>query len=223
MAPSLAGGQALAMLETRLAPLSVKHKIAILVAALTLPTVLCYFLVFSPRQDEISGLTAKRQAVSRELKAAKDFAAQLDQHRAEMEAAQARLAQVAVLLPQQKEIPRLLTDISGLGTKAGLDFVSFQPRAETVKDFYAEIPVDIAVQGPYHNLGSFFYEVSQLPRIVSVSNMRLGGASEVDGIMMLSSSFSLVTYRFVEPSADDKKDDKAKKDQDDKAKKKKKK
>jgi type IV pilus assembly protein PilO len=75
---------------------------------------------------------------------------------------------------------------------------TFSPGGERIKDFYAEIPVSIKVNGPYHNIGTFLYEVSRLQRIVSAINISLGGPSMQRGEMMLGSGINLITYRFLE-------------------------
>jgi type IV pilus assembly protein PilO len=104
--------------------------------------------------------------------------------------------EMAVLLPKEKEIPKLLKDISALGQNVGLDFLTFKPLADIPKDFYAEIPVTINVRGPYHNMGSFFDQVSKLERIVSVSNVKMSSPKKEGGEMLLNSDCKLVTYRF---------------------------
>jgi len=59
-------------------------------------------------------------------------------------------------LPDTKEIPDLLSNISSLGREAGLDVVQFKQRPEKFEEFYAEVPVDILVRGTYHQVASFF-------------------------------------------------------------------
>jgi type IV pilus assembly protein PilO len=104
--------------------------------------------------------------------------------------------ETAVLLPKDKEIPKLLTDISALGRSAGLEFLTFKPQADVPKDFYAEIPITINVRGPYHNIGFFFDQVSKLERIVSVSNVKMSTPKKDGNEMLLNSDCVLVTYRF---------------------------
>lgn len=110
--------------------------------------------------------------------------------------------QASSLLPQKQEIPSLLTSISDHGTNSGLDFLSFTPKKEIPREFYAEIPVDIKVRGPYHNVGVFLDKISKLPRIVNVDNINIGGPKREAGEMMLNTGFKLVTYRFIEPAKD---------------------
>jgi type IV pilus assembly protein PilO len=185
-------------LETKIIPLDVRYKGIILVSAMILPIAAFMFFYLFPKNDEIVALEKKKVAMEKEITEAKARANELDKHKAEMVATELQFEQASVLLPQKKEIPSLLTNISALGTASGLDFVSFQPKGEVAKEFYAEIPVDISVRGPYHNVGNFLYEISELDRIVSVSNISMGSPVVERDEMLLSARFTLVTYRFIE-------------------------
>ncbi|MDZ7640436.1 MAG: type 4a pilus biogenesis protein PilO [Desulfurivibrio sp.] len=99
-----------------------------------------------------------------------------------------------------------MTSISNRGTDSGLEFILFRPQNEVPRDFYAEIPVEIAVNGPYHNVGVFSYWVSKLPRIVTVSNLNMGSPSRGEHQMSLNTTFTLLTYRFIEPEPEDETD-----------------
>jgi type IV pilus assembly protein PilO len=187
-------------LEKRVVPLDKKIVIAIFVLIIIAPVVAFYFLHFTAKTKEIKGLENKAVKLRKEIAGAKARAAKLDEHLAEMEVTQRLFAEASVLLPQKKEIPALLTNISALGTNSGLNMARFSPRPERKKEFYAEIPVSLNIKGPYHNIGTFLYEVSKLDRIVSAINISLGSPKMQRGEMLLSSSINLITYRFLDES-----------------------
>ncbi|MCK5427353.1 MAG: type 4a pilus biogenesis protein PilO, partial [Thermodesulfovibrionia bacterium] len=56
-------------------------------------------------------------------------------------------------------------------------------------------PVKVEVRGNYHNLGSFFSRVSQLQRIVNLSNIELDYNTPTKKIMVRfnAATFSAVT------------------------------
>lgn len=189
-------------LDTKVSRFEHKHKVLICICAWILPAVACFFLVFSPKNEEIKQLNSKKGAIEQEVRKAEGIARQIERHRAEMQVIEEQFKTASLMLPEQKEIPNLLANISGQGTNSGLEFLSFQPKSEIPKEFYAEIPVDIAVNGPYHNVGVFLDKVSKLPRIVSVVNLNMGSPTQVDKEMFLNTTFNLVTYRFIEPPAD---------------------
>lgn len=183
-------------IEARYLPLQKKHKLIGAAGLLLLPLVLFFFLWYQPTSKEIATLTQKKDTAVQELNKAKATAATLDEHKAEMAAIEERFAETSELFPKEKEIPRLLTDISAEGQSAGLEFLTFKPLAAIPKDFYAEIPIDIQVRGPYHNLGSFLDQVSKLNRIVSVTNVKISAPNKSEGEVLLDSACRLVTYQF---------------------------
>ncbi|OGQ97628.1 MAG: hypothetical protein A2521_10655 [Deltaproteobacteria bacterium RIFOXYD12_FULL_57_12] len=185
-------------LENKIAALSRQALIGIYAVAFILPVGAFYYFVFSPKSVEIKGLQGQQATLEAELAEVKAAAANLEKHKAQMAETEEQLKQASVLLPLRKDIPTLLTNISSLGTNAGLDFLAFTPQAEKPQDFYMEVPVSISVRGPYHNVGSFLYEVSKLDRIVSAFDLTMGGATLQNGEMILNTTLNLITYRFIE-------------------------
>src|SRR5690606_2136412 len=104
-------------------------------------------------------------------------------------------------LPDSKELPVLLTDITSLGKDAGLEFRLFKPKEEVPRDFYAEVPIEIEFSGTYHDIARFFDKVSKLPRIVNVSRMNMTIADTDMGATILNVKGEATTFRFIEQQA----------------------
>ncbi len=183
-------------IEEKYLPLDRKVKIFIAIAAVLVPIALFWFLVYQPENAKVKGLERQVASMRKELQRAKVAARDLPRYEREMKATKERFEATSILLPRDKEIPALLRNISDLGKGAGLDFLSFKPGKEIPKDFYAEIPVDISIRGPYHNMGFFLDQVSKLDRIVTVNNIKMGSPKQDGGEMLLNSTCRLVTYRF---------------------------
>ena len=189
-------GKLTAFIDDKFAPMKPGVKAAILALIILIPVAVFYFAFFQPNSEKIAGLETKEASMQKALEEVKAKAANLAKFEKELEEAKLIFEAAAVLLPNEKEIPQLLKDISSLGRTAGLDFLTFKPLADIPKDFYAEIPVTINVRGPYHNMGFFFDQVSKLERIVTVSNVKMGSPKKEAGEMLLKSDCRLVTYRF---------------------------
>lgn len=183
-------------IDQRYLPLQRKHQIAAAAALLLLPLILFVFIFYLPKSNEIVALSQLQKTAEQELQKARTTAATIDRHKAEMATVEEQFEKTSVLFPKEKEIPRLLIDISAEGQSAGLDFLVFKPLAAVPKDFYSEIPIDIRLRGPYHNMGSFLDQVSKLSRIVSVSNVKMSAPKKSEGEMLLDSNCRLVTYQF---------------------------
>lgn len=185
-------------LDEKVSGLEKKHKIAICAATVLLPFVAFYFLSFSPRSEETAALEKEVAKLERQLRTARKKAAKLDEHKALMRDMEIKFKEAAIVIPDTKEIPSLLTSISSEGTGAGLDIVSFKPKAEKAKEFYARIPVSLSVVGTYHNFGYFLDSISKLPRIVNVTSFSLGSPKSSEGEMLLKAKVQLVTYKFID-------------------------
>jgi len=183
-------------IDEKYIPLAPRVKLGITIGIVLLPLVVFYFSYYQQKAEKIQSLNQQKVTLEKQLQEVKVKAADLAKFEKELADAESQFLEAAVLLPKDKEIPKLLKDISALGRSAGLDFLTFKPLADIPKDFYAEIPVVINVRGPYHNMGYFFDQVSKLERIVSVSNVKMGSPKKEGGEMLLNSDCQLVTYRF---------------------------
>jgi type IV pilus assembly protein PilO len=76
-------------------------------------------------------------------------------------------------LPSKAEMDALLQDISSAGQGRGLQFELFKPGQVLVKEYYAELPIDIRITGSYHDIGGFTGDIANLPRIVTINNVSL--------------------------------------------------
>lgn len=97
-------------------------------------------------------------------------------------------------LPSKAEMDALLSDINQAGLGRGLQFELFKPGQVVVKDYYAELPIDIKISGSYHDLGAFTSDIANLPRIVTLNNLNLATAK--DGILTLEAVAK--TFRYLD-------------------------
>ena len=183
-------------LDEKFIPLEPKIKIIIAVILAILPLVAFYFVFYTANVEKQTNLEKQKTTLSKELQDVKTKSKDLAKFEKELQQAELLFAETSALLPKDKEIPKLLTDISSLGRNAGLEFLTFKPMPDIPKDFYSEIPISLNIRGPYHNVGFFFDQVSKLERIVTVSNVKMGTPKKEGGEMILQSNCQLVTYRF---------------------------
>jgi type IV pilus assembly protein PilO len=157
------------------------------------------FVYFSylPKFKKIDQLKANLTKIEKELEIAKNNARQLNEFRKKMQDAEEQFKIVMRALPENEEIPTLLTGISKAGTDSGLNFILFQPKPDETKDFYAEIPVAMTVTGDYHGVATFFESVAGLNRIVNIRNIDMKPDKESTN---LTTTCTAVTYKFIEAS-----------------------
>ena len=91
-------------------------------------------------------------------------------------------------------MPGLLRAITLAGFTSGVEFVKFEPQNSTNYEYYAENPVEITVVGGYHEVGSFFSELSSLSRLVTVRVLRMFTLSGGDEGETVTATFQASAY-----------------------------
>lgn len=190
-----------------------KQKIAILVAVLLVEAAALGYFLYWPKHLMLTDLKAQQQKLQADVEEKTRIANNLPKIQKEYNELNLELAKALTELPNSKEIPSLLTSITTTGEKAGLDFLVFKPKPEVIKDFYAEVPVDITVYGSYHSVANFFAAVANLPRIVNITNVDFADVKGVNNRMMTKVNCLATTFRFLgkEEIKDDKNKNKIKK------------
>ncbi len=178
--------------------LSTSKKILILVAIVIAIGGLYYYFLFAPKHKQLTKIQAKYKKAQLTLNQTKQVASQLKQFEKEIAALQVDFKIAAQKLPNSREIPRLLMQITKLGKEAGLDFLLFQPQAEKPVEFYAEVPIDIEVVGGYHALSSFFTKICTMPRIVSIGDFDMHDYKVLDDRDTIKTRFKAITYTFID-------------------------
>ena len=192
--------------------LPMKQKLAALVLIIIAVGAGFFFGLEKPKLAELKSLQGKLDKIRADVAETRKFASNLPKFRAEFEGLKKDLDSALTELPNSKEIPSLLTSITSAGKSAGLDFLTFRPKGETPKEFYAEVPVDILVSGPFFGIANFFVAVGNLPRIVNISNVSFSDIRNERGRNLVKVSCQATTFRFLDKSEiKDSKDDKKKK------------
>ena len=138
----------------------------VLAGVCALVVVVYYFTLYGGVQKDLQVASTKLAQLQNEIQKARAVAANLEMFRTRSEELGRKYEAARERLPSQNELPVLLTDISSLGKKAGLEVRGFKPETEVSHEFYAEVPIRVEFAGTYHQIGVFFDRLSKLSRIV---------------------------------------------------------
>ena len=189
--------------------LSRSRKLLVLFGVLGLILALYIWLFFLPLQNEIRAKNRRLSSLLSQKAEQEAIVENLEVFKTEYLHLQESLNKAMAQLPNQKEIPSLLENISNLGRECGLELPLFKPDKEVPKDFYAEVPVDMKISGSFLNIATFFYKIGRLPRIVTISNIEISAPKQQnapkqqkdqDNDSLLDASCRATTYRFLEPN-----------------------
>lgn len=98
-------------------------------------------------------------------------------------------------LPGKAEIEALLIEVNQAGLGRGLQFELFKPGPVQVKEFYAEMPIAVRVNGSYHDLGAFAADIARLPRIVTLNNIVIAPQKDSANLIL---DAQIKTFRYLD-------------------------
>lgn len=178
--------------------LETRQRLMVCTAAIVLVFGAYWYLVYAGRRAETASVTAKIADLRQQRDSKQKLVANLGQLQETVRELGAQLKQAEARLPDSKEIPDLLSSISSAGRDSGLDVLTFRQRTELLRDFYAEVPVDVTVRGNYHEVAGFFDRVGKLDRIVNVGDIVMQGPRREGDEMIVETLCSATTFRFLD-------------------------
>ena len=155
-----------------------------------------YWFDWRNQVQELDAARTKEQQLRTSFLGKQKQAVNLDAYREQLATIEQEFGEMLKQLPNKSEMEALLTDINQAGLGRGLQFVLFKPAPkESKSEFYAELPISIKLIGNYHDMGAFASDVSQLPRIVTLSNISLKQQKKSGDIEMAATAR---TYRYLD-------------------------
>lgn len=127
---------------------------------------LAWWFFVRDQRTELEGLERQESDLRLEFETKQGRAANLEPLKQQLAQMEQQLQQMLRQLPSKTEMPDLIVDISQTALATGIQNELFQPGPETPKEFYAEKPISLRMQGTYHQFGAFVSGVASLPRVV---------------------------------------------------------
>ncbi|MCX5815623.1 MAG: type 4a pilus biogenesis protein PilO [Proteobacteria bacterium] len=195
------------MMKLSLDPTEIKNKI--IKIPMTYKLIFCLFfngLIFAalfyyfvmPQLETKRLLNEEHAKLKQELVNMVAIKNNMEKFRKEYAQLQELLQQMLKQLPETKDIPNLLRNVSTVGTETRLKITGFEPKAVQNKEFYAELPFVIKYSGPFHHIGYFFDGIRKLERIINVTSFSLAPDSKiVPGKLNLTGECTAKTYVYL--------------------------
>jgi type IV pilus assembly protein PilO len=126
-------------------------------------------------QAEFATRRSQLVALRAEVVRGQTTAKQLPAFEIEVDDLEARLDNLRAVLPEEKDAADLLRRMQTLATQSNLTIKSFKPAPVVTKQLHAEWPIQLELEGSYHNLASFFDRVGKFTRIVNITGVDVKG------------------------------------------------
>jgi type IV pilus assembly protein PilO len=174
-------------------------KLAAFLAVVLVMLLIGWFALLSGSSDELEVARKQEPKLKEDYRGRLAQAVNLSELRKQKQQVQEFVTQLEKQLPGKAEMDALLSDINQAGLGRGLQFESFVPGQVQVKDYYAELPINIKVSGRYHDVGAFAADVANLSRIVTLQNLSIGAQQPgKDATGTLSMEAVARTYRYLD-------------------------
>lgn len=154
-----------------------------------------YWFIIKDQYADLQKLQRQEAQLKDSYLKKKALAINLGAYRQQMKEIEDTFGVMLKQLPDKTEVPELLIDITQAGLGRGLQFQTFKPQRTRQEDFYAEMPISLAVSGTYHQLGEFVSDLASLPRIVTIGDLNLTPIKDTDRLTM---SATTRTYHYLD-------------------------
>lgn len=132
-----------------------------------------YSEIFTPIQNERTQLKTQLKEKQDTLRVIQALKPQLAQLKNELTVSQHKLDSLKSIFPDQKEIPKLLREITAVARASGISTTKFNPLPDVEKEYYIENRYAITVEGGYHALANFYAFLANFTLIINLSNMNI--------------------------------------------------
>ncbi|HET7291176.1 MAG TPA: type 4a pilus biogenesis protein PilO [Vicinamibacteria bacterium] len=183
-----------------------------------------YYFVHNDLVTQAEAKSKQLSELQADIRNLEVTANKLQEFQREVQLREAKLETLKRILPADKETPELMKKVQYLAAQSNLLIRNFTPGQTVNKEFpiegqpspkpgqqqpkpgqqqqpteyYQEWPINVDVEGSYHNLGLFFDRVSRLSRLVNVGNVKIKAQNNPKPSNTIAVSCVATTFVYVE-------------------------
>jgi type IV pilus assembly protein PilO len=175
-----------------------KYKLIIMGSICALFFAALFMLLLMPKLKDRKVVADEQASVQREVQKLNDIKNNMAKTRRDYAEVKDRLQQTLSQMPEQKDVPNLLRQVSSLSHETGAKIRYFEPKAVQAKEFYSELPFELRYTGGYHNIGYFFDGMRRLERIMHVTSFSLEAKTVTATKVILEGNCMAKTYVYAQ-------------------------
>lgn len=137
--------------------------------------------VIEPERTELAARRTHLAAVQAGVQKATAIAQRLPSVRNEIAVLEATLQESTVATSDEQDAQSVLRGLHSLASESDLIISGFTPKPGAERDQYFEWPIELALEGGYHDLARFFDRVASDPGVTSVSNIQFRARTTASG------------------------------------------
>src|SRR5882724_6818939 len=153
-----------------------------------------WYFVTSGTRKETKGLQEQISVLQKANTEAQIASQRLNEFRTAYKNKQEQLEELRALLPEQRELTKVLEGIQDRARTTGLSLRKFTPKDDVQQDFYSGKRIDVSVQSSFAGLRAFFDQMAHYQRIVSITNFELKQMDKQAASRTVEARFDLTAY-----------------------------
>jgi type IV pilus assembly protein PilO len=147
-----------------------------------------------PVREEMAGREKQLTLIKKDITKGRSTARKLDEFRTQVDDLESRLAGLRAVLPEEKDAAELLRSMQTVAVQSNLRIKAFKPAEPVTKQLHAEWPIELEIEGTYHNLAVFFDRIGRFTRIVNVSGLAIEGKDKPTANVTISAKCIATTF-----------------------------
>jgi len=159
-----------------------------------------YYFYAMPLQNEQAEQQSQIETLKLEIRKGNAVAGKLPQFKAQVAELQGRLDGLKAVLPEEKDFGDLLRNLQTLATQSNLTIRLFKPAKVVTRQMHAEWPIDMELEGTYHNLGMFFDRISRFSRIINIGDVHIKAKDKPDVNATITVACTAMTFVLLDPA-----------------------
>jgi len=158
--------------------------------------------LFGDMRREITGKNQQLETLKEKVRQGRSVAKDREAFRQKVEQLETEWSRLLRILPTAKQTDELIKKIKALTERGSFRFVRFQPGAFVKKDFYSEWPINVQLEGSYHELALFFDRLARFSRIINVDSAQISAVTgKRTGPYTINTTFTMKTFVYGSPDA----------------------
>lgn len=159
-----------------------------------------YWQLALPKSKEIERKKIELRKLEDKRDEARAAAQSLPQFREEVGRLELELGKLRTIMPAKRNTQELLRQVRTLAEQGDFDLNVFKEGNEQRKEFYSEWPIDIALEGNYHNLALFFDRISRFRRILNIDKLSIASTPKQSDARTIQAAFVAKAFFYNEDS-----------------------
>jgi type IV pilus assembly protein PilO len=158
-----------------------------------------YYYYERPAQQEMTSRRQQLVSLRADISRGQATARQLPQFQQQVADLREQLDRLSAVLPEEKDAGDLLRQMQTVAVQSNLVIKNFRPQPTVTRELHAEWPIQLELEGTYHNLAAFFDRISRFTQIVNITNLDVKAAAKGDATTSITATCVATTFVLLTP------------------------